>query len=193
MQEAFSSVIANLPSSEAAADDIRIAFRLDDDAVAADFVDCIERYRKPQYLGFCVSLSNGLGLCRLYGRTGNWERRYFMCGAGLAQIGASNSGENIFGIGNHMRAAERMPPLMDASRPAFLMTSHDSNDSSGRVPLKARLRPWTLTTQSVAAVRYGKLFPFSRKMFDDLHILRMQIWHDQHMPIISFLCLFHRL
>ena len=56
-----------------------------------------------------------------------------------------------------------MPALVDASRPAFLMTSHGSNDSSSRVPLKARLRPWTLMTQSVAAERYGKLFPFLEK------------------------------
>ena len=71
--------------------------------------------------------------------------------------------KNIFGIGNHMRAAERIPALVDASRPAFLMTSHGSNDSSSRVPLKARLRPWTLMTQSVAAESYGKLFPFLEK------------------------------
>ena len=164
VQEAFSSAIANLPFSETAADDIRITFRLDDDdAVAADFVDCIERYRKPQYLGFCISLSKGPGLCRLYGRTGIRERRHYMCGAGLAHVGASNSNENIFGIGNHMRAAERMPALVDASRPAFLMTSHGSNDSSSRVPVKARFRSWTLMTQSVAAERYGKLLSFLEK------------------------------
>ena len=164
VQEAFSSAIANLPPAEAAPDDIRITFRLDDDdAVAADFVDRIKRYRKPQYLGFCVSLSKGLGLCRLYGRTRIWERRHYMCGAGLAHVGDSNAGENVFGIGNHMRAAERMPAIVDASRPAFLMTSHGSNDSSSRVPLKARLRPWKLMTQGVAAERYGKLFPFLEK------------------------------
>lgn len=84
-----------------------------------------------------------------------------MCGAGLALVGVSNSRENIFGIGNHMRTAERMPALVDASRPDFLMTSHGSNDSSSRVPLKARLRPWTLKMQSVAAERYGKLFSVS--------------------------------
>ena len=83
-----------------------------------------------------------------------------MCGAGFAHVGSSNSRENIFGIGNHMHAAERMPALVDASHPAFLMTSHGSNDSSSRVPLKVRLRPWTLMTQSVVAERYGKMFPF---------------------------------
>ena len=56
-----------------------------------------------------------------------------------------------------------MPTLVDASHPAFLMTSHGSNDSSSRVPLKARLRPWTLMTQRVAAERYGKQFPFLEK------------------------------
>ena len=87
-----------------------------------------------------------------------------MCDAGLAHVGSSNSGENIFGIGNHMRAADRMLALMDAHPPlAFLMTSHGSNDSSGRLPPKARLRPWRLMSQGVAAERYGKLFPFLEK------------------------------
>ena len=66
-----------------------------------------------------------------------------MCNAGLAHVGAANACENVFGIGigNHMRTAERMPTIVDASRPAFLMTSHGSNDSSNRLPLKARLPP----------------------------------------------------
>ena len=38
-----------------------------------------------------------------------------------------------------MHTAERMPALVDAPRPAFLMNSHGSNDSSSRVPLNARL------------------------------------------------------
>ena len=63
-------------------------------------------------------------------------------------------------LGNHMRVAELTPSIVDESRTAFLMTSHGSNDSSNRVPLKARFRPWTLMTQSAAAERYGKLFPF---------------------------------
>ena len=163
VQEAFSSAMAELPSTEAAPDEIRITFRLDDDAAAADFADYMERYRKPQYLGFRVSLSKGLGLCRLQCRTRIRERRRSMRGAGLAHVGASNAGENISGIGNHMREAERMPAIAAATRPAFPMTSRGSNDSSSRVPLKARLRPWTLMTQDVAVGRYGKLFPFLEK------------------------------
>ena len=96
VQKAFFSAIAILPTSEAAADDIRITFRLDDDdSVSSDFVDFIERYHKPQYLGFCVSLSKGLGPCRLYGRTGILERRHYMCGSGLAHVGVSNSNKNM--------------------------------------------------------------------------------------------------
>ena len=44
-----------------------------------------------------------------------------------------------------------------------MVTAHGSNDSSNRVPLKARLRPWKLMTQGVAAQRYDKLFPFLEK------------------------------
>ena len=39
VQLAFTTAIAVLPSAEAAPNDIRITFRLDDDDVAADFAD----------------------------------------------------------------------------------------------------------------------------------------------------------
>ena len=163
-QEAFSSAIADLPRSRSAANDIRITFRLDDDdAVSADFVDHIERYRKPQYHGFCISLSKGLGLCRLYGRTRIWERWHYMTAAGLAHVDSADSSKTVWDLGNHMRVAEVTPSIVDERRTAFLMTSHGSNDSSNRVPLKARFLHWTFMSQSVAAKRYGKIFPFLEK------------------------------
>ena len=83
-----------------------------------------------------------------------------MTAAGLAHVDSADSEKTIWDLGNHMRVAELTPTLVDESRTAFLMTSHGTNDSSNRVPLKARLRPWTIMTQSIAAERYGNQFPF---------------------------------
>ena len=155
-QEAFASAIRRFPCP----DDTRLTFRLDDgDAVAADYTDYVERYRKPEYVGHCVSLFHGLGLCRLRGRTRIWERKHYMSSVGLALVGAANATDTIYDVVDHARVAEKMPTVVDATRPAFLATSHASRASSNRVPLKARLRPSTMMTQAEAAAKHGKLFP----------------------------------
>ena len=155
-REAFASAIRRFPCP----DGTRLSFRLDDgDAVAADYTDYVERYRKPEFVGHCVSLFHGLGLCRLRGRTRVWERKHYMSSVGLAYVGAANAVETIYDVVDHTRVAERMPTIVDATRPAFLATSRASGTSSNRVPLKARLRPSTLMTQAEAATRHGELFP----------------------------------
>lgn len=60
-----------------------------------------------------------------------------MTAAGLAHFDSADSARTVWDLGNHMRVAKLPPSIVDESRTAFLMTSHGSNDSSNRVPLKA--------------------------------------------------------
>ena len=155
-QEAFSTAIRRFPCP----DGTRLTFRLDDcDAVAADFTDYVERYRKTEYVGHCVSLFHGLGLCRLRGRTRIWESKHYMTNVGLALVGTANSAETIYDVVDHARVAERIPTIVDATRPAFLMASRTSGAFSNRAPLKARFRPSKMMTQDEAAAIHGEHFP----------------------------------
>lgn len=154
-REAFASAMRRFPCPDGA----RLTFRLEGcDAVAAGYTDYVERYRKPEYVGHCVSLFHGLGLCRLRGRTRIWERKHYMADVGLALVGAADAVETVYDV-DRARVAESLPTIVDATRPAFLMTSRASGASSDRVPLKARLRPSTTMTQAEAAARHGEFFP----------------------------------
>jgi len=153
--------MADAVRARAPSEGIKLTFRLDDDdAVAADFTRYIERYRRPGYDGHCVSLYRGLGLCRIYGRTRAWERQRYMVSAGLAFVNAAQAPETIYDCGNHERVGERFPTVVDATRHAYLQSSHGMNDSGSRVPLAARVWPKASLSLDAARARYGAQFPF---------------------------------
>lgn len=139
----------------------------DDDALTPDFLDCLEAYSRPEFAGFVVSLARGYTaeFDPVTRRFGTFYAEYRpKLALGLAMIHLHKTGKHagkfdcIYAAGNHTSIDQRLPVILDASRPVFLRTVHRHSDTS-----RMRDLPGGRTVVETEMVR--KRFPLSTELF----------------------------
>lgn len=110
-------------------------FRLDDDdALRADFTTRLARYIKPQFQKMAVSLSKGF-IVHIDDnhKVGIQPFLHPNASAGIAVIGGKRFTKTIFDISDkHIRMHVRLPVVNDGREPAFILTTHGSNDTGAK-------------------------------------------------------------
>lgn len=108
-------------------------FRLDDDdGLSADFIERLRPYVQPQFVGFGVSMTQGilLDIRRETGLFGIAPFDQHNVGLGLALVSGPEQPRTIFDITDlHLRFHKRVPVISDGRRPAYVVVTHSNNDT----------------------------------------------------------------
>lgn len=132
---------------------LRLTLRLDDDdALAADYADRVQRYLVPAHEGWCLTFPRGFALDLSGPQPVHWNMHYPNLAAGLGYVGSEPWRHHIFHCGFHTRVSDRFPTIMDGAAPMYLITEHGFNDSDRK--RSARAEP--LTEAGVATLGDGR-------------------------------------
>lgn len=121
----------------------------DDDAISVDFLARLQEYVRDDYMKHAVSF--GMGVNAYYNTITNEIERicqYYepKTSAGLAHIGKySTSGQNCsnamaFGLGNHTKADQKFPVILDSRVPSFIRTTYSGQDTSNSFAIYCKKR-----------------------------------------------------
>lgn len=122
--------------------------RLDDDDAMSDmFYKKLFSYVKPQFKGHAVTFPFGYaGVFDGTHYTGFYERKIPMTAQGLAFINVYKKQEDfprrasVFHLGNHVKVDEKVPLIMNPSKPMYIRTIHEHSDIySDRLKNKASI------------------------------------------------------
>lgn len=143
---------------DAAPDEWRVTFRLDDDdGLAVNFIETLREIARPAYQGMCVTMpktmcieDDGENSRYFYD---SWDAKH---GVGLAYIGKPGEQRTIYNIGGHSRVDERCLTIMDSRQFSCVRLFHSFNDHP-YPPSKARK---FVVKKSRVQHKFGNLFDF---------------------------------
>ena len=110
----------------------------DDDALAPYFLKELERYLEPTFQGFCFSFAKGY--VGSYGNNGFeafYEHYVPKVSMGLSHIDIYDpqirTVNHIYAVGDHMKVDQKTPTVLDSTKPMYLRTLHEANDSYNKL------------------------------------------------------------
>lgn len=111
-------------------EDVAITFRIDnDDAVQNDFIQQLSEFRKKEFVGFAINMSNIAVVKRIADASFMVEERYYPSNPiGLAYVTTQGSYKTIMEIGSHDIINEKSPIILLAKNQAMgLLTINGEN------------------------------------------------------------------
>jgi len=123
----FGTAIAELVHGDAPTVTVRLD---DDDALAADYSDRVQKYLIPAHHEYCLTFAEGYDLTVGQGAL-EIRPNYAPCiAAGLGMISTTSQEFNIYHCGIHVEIPKNFPTLIDTSARMFVRTRHDMADTS---------------------------------------------------------------
>ncbi|HEY0292446.1 MAG TPA: glycosyltransferase, partial [Hansschlegelia sp.] len=117
-------------------------FRIDDDdAVSQDFIANLRRYVRREHDDFCISLCKGyiLDIAQTAETVGLKAVIAPNASVGLAYISTRSNPRTIFDVSDrHVFMHKRRPVIQDATKNAFVQTTHGGNDTGTRRTVRGR-------------------------------------------------------
>lgn len=105
----------------------------DDDALSGDFLVNLKKYLKEEFHNFCVSFPKGYLICFKNHQIFLKESYTPKIAVGLAYICSPENFIDIYHLGSHNFVDQRVPTILEAKHPMYLVSVNDGCDSGRQV------------------------------------------------------------